>query len=313
MASIMQFQVSNSASSRDTSCNPAAGQCRRPTPVLRLTDGKGNIAPGVKIDKVRQIILKEHGGAGGPIEVLLNNTHFDGKILNQPAPNIPADGVSEQPRVGSIELWEIINLTADTHPIHTHLVQYEILNRETYDADGTQGSNIPGGYIGLDTGDPATDIFGAWPNAFINSGDTSSPLCFNIDPTGNIDDPFNPCPGFGPPLSYDNHGRTIKLANGQTVRVVGGNPDIAPYLLGDKTPPAPEESSLKDTAKANPGQVMRIITRWAPTSTPLAVNRSQAGTNLYPFDPTQGTGYLWHCHILDHEDNDMMRPYKVVK
>ncbi len=307
MANIMQFQVSNSAAAKDTSCNPAEGQCNRPTPVLRLTDGKGNIAAGVKIDKVRQIILKEHGGAGGPIEVLLNNTHFDGRILNQPAPNIPAGGVSEQPRVGSTELWEIINLTADAHPIHTHLVQYEILNRETYDADGTMGSNIPGGYVGLDTGDPSTTVPGAWPKAY--AGDLSSPLCFNIDPTGAIDDPFNPCPGFGPPLKYDNDGRTIRL-NGQPVPVVGGNPDIAPYLLHDAQAPAPEESGLKDTAKANPGQVMRIIMRWAPTSTPLF--QSKAGVNLYPFDPTQGAGYLWHCHILDHEDNDMMRPYKVI-
>ncbi len=308
MASIMQFQVSNAVAAKDTSCNPAEGQCNRPTPVLRLTDGKGNIAPGVKIDKVRQLILKEHGGAGGPIEVLLNNTHFDGKILNQPAPNIPAGGVSEQPRVGSTELWEIINLTADAHPIHTHLVQYEILNRETYDADGTMGSNIPGGYVGLDTGDPSSTVPGAWPKAY--AGDLNSPLCFNIDPTGAIDDPFNPCPGFGPPLKYDNDGRTIKLANRQTVPVVGGNPDIAPFLLHDAQAPAPEESGLKDTAKANPGQVMRIIMRWAPTSAPLS--QSKAGVNLYPFDPTQGTGYLWHCHILDHEDNDMMRPYKVV-
>jgi hypothetical protein len=190
-------------------------------------------------------------------------------------------------------------------------VQYEILNRESFDMDGTQGSNIPGGYIGLDTGDPITNIPGAWPKAYAN--ELNSPLCFNIDPTGAVDDPFNPCPGFGPPLPYDNHGRSVTLANGQTVRVVGGNPDIAPYLLGDASSPAPEESGLKDTGKANPGQVMRIIMRWAPTSTPLTANKSLAGTNLYPFDPTQGTGYLWHCHILDHEDNDMMRPYRVVK
>jgi FtsP/CotA-like multicopper oxidase with cupredoxin domain len=36
-----------------------------------------------------------------------------------------------------------------------------------------------------------------------------------------------------------------------------------------------------------------------------------AGQNLYPFDPTQGPGYVWHCHILEHEDNEMMRPYLV--
>jgi hypothetical protein len=34
----------------------------------------------------------------------------------------------------------------------------------------------------------------------------------------------------------------------------------------------------------------------------------QPGQNTFPFDPTAGPGYVWHCHILDHEDNDMMRP-----
>ncbi len=39
-----------------------------------------------------------------------------------------------------------------------------------------------------------------------------------------------------------------------------------------------------------------------------------AGTNLYPFDPTaliNGVGYVWHCHIVDHEDNEMMRSFTV--
>ena len=47
----------------------------------------------------------------------------------------------------------------------------------------------------------------------------------------------------------------------------------------------------------------------------------QAGSNLFAFDPAAGLdaradafgypggpGYVWHCHILDHEDNEMMRP-----
>jgi spore coat protein A len=32
----------------------------------------------------------------------------------------------------------------------------------------------------------------------------------------------------------------------------------------------------------------------------------------YSFDATAGSGYVWHCHMLDHEDNQMMRPYKIV-
>jgi FtsP/CotA-like multicopper oxidase with cupredoxin domain len=83
--------------------------------------------------------------------------------------------------------------------------------------------------------------------------------------------------------------------------------------MGQPTPPAPEESGWKDTAKAYPGQVLRFLIRFTPTSVPVKTNKSYAGQNLYPFDPTDGPGYVWHCHIIDHEDQDMMRPYKVSK
>jgi FtsP/CotA-like multicopper oxidase with cupredoxin domain len=46
---------------------------------------------------------------------------------------------------------------------------------------------------------------------------------------------------------------------------------------------------------------------------PVIPDTSLAGINLYPFDPTEGPGYVWHCHIIDHEDNEMMRPYKVAR
>jgi spore coat protein A len=53
--------------------------------------------------------------------------------------------------------------------------------------------------------------------------------------------------------------------------------------------------------------VTRIIARWAPQD--VAVNGVTPGQNLFAFDPTYGPGYVWHCHIIDHEDNEMMRPY----
>ena len=31
------------------------------------------------------------------------------------------------------------------------------------------------------------------------------------------------------------------------------------------------------------------------------------------FNDTAGPGYMWHCHIIDHEDNDMMRPFQAIK
>ncbi|KAL3699446.1 hypothetical protein R1sor_017468 [Riccia sorocarpa] len=57
----------------------------------------------------------------------------------------------------------------------------------------------------------------------------------------------------------------------------------------------------KDTAIAHPSQVTRFWTRWT--------NREAINTDgSFPFNAWEGPGYLWHCHILDHEDNDMMRP-----
>ena len=273
MTNIMQFRVS-AAQVNDKSCNPAAGQCRRRTPLVRLTDGQGHLARGVKIDKVRQIVLKEVERdvipPGGPLEVLVNNTKWDGLRSPSIAAIFPTDGVSELPRVGSTELWEIINLTEDAHPMHTHLTQFQILNREPFDIIWYSA---------------------AWEGAFGSPG--TAPLLPSCLP-GQF------CAGYGPPLPYN-----VPNADG----AIGGNPAIGPYLTGLKTPPAPLESGWKDTAKAMPGEVLRIVVRWAPTYQ----RRSHTGQNFYPFDPTKGPGYVWHCHILDHEDNEMMRPYKVTK
>jgi spore coat protein A len=57
--------------------------------------------------------------------------------------------------------------------------------------------------------------------------------------------------------------------------------------------------------------VNRVLARWAPTETP--VDAVEPGENKFTFDPTAAPGYLWHCHILDHEDNEMMRPYTPVR
>jgi spore coat protein A len=71
--------------------------------------------------------------------------------------------------------------------------------------------------------------------------------------------------------------------------------DPTPYLLGPEVPPAANEQGWKDTVGANPNQVTRIRQRF---DLPEGVTTPQK--------------YVFHCHILEHEDNDMMRPYDVV-
>jgi FtsP/CotA-like multicopper oxidase with cupredoxin domain len=58
-----------------------------------------------------------------------------------------------------------------------------------------------------------------------------------------------------------------------------------------------------------PGEVTRLVVRWAPIDLPVATPPAQA---TYPFSPDGGHGYVWHCHIIDHEDNEMMRPTSVI-
>lgn len=55
-----------------------------------------------------------------------------------------------------------------------------------------------------------------------------------------------------------------------------------------------------------PGEVTRILVRWAPQ------DATATGKNYFPFNPNGGHGFVWHCHIIDHEDNEMMRPDEVV-
>jgi FtsP/CotA-like multicopper oxidase with cupredoxin domain len=76
---------------------------------------------------------------------------------------------------------------------------------------------------------------------------------------------------------------------------------VLPFLTGPPVAPSTEEMGWFDTTITPPGWVTVIRIRYA----------SQDGTP-YPFDATSGPGYVWHCHILEHEDNEMMRPYKVV-
>ena len=76
----------------------------------------------------------------------------------------------------------------------------------------------------------------------------------------------------------------------------------------------------KDTVIMYPGEVTRIVVRWAPTDATGSWPTRRCAhvrerTRMYPFDPDGaligGVGYVWHCHIIDHEDNEMMRNYVV--
>jgi FtsP/CotA-like multicopper oxidase with cupredoxin domain len=86
------------------------------------------------------------------------------------------------------------------------------------------------------------------------------------------------------------HEVTFELVNRQALALDDEGEEVAQpiTLVGDPIPPEPWESGFKDTVIAYPGQVTRVKAR---------------------FD-TPGQ-FVWHCHIVEHEDNEMMRPYRI--
>ncbi|GAA2423930.1 multicopper oxidase [Streptomyces macrosporus] len=116
------------------------------------------------------------------------------------------DPITENPRVRTVEVWEVFNTTYETHPVHLHLAHFQVLGRAPFTA----------------TRDPET----------------------------------------------------------------GALSDIR---VGPAQPPDAGELCPKDTVMAPPGRVTRI-----------KVCFDKRGV------------YVWHCHILEHEEHEMMRNYEVV-
>jgi spore coat protein A, manganese oxidase len=143
--------------------------------------------------KTRELTLVDYKDSRGrATSMLLNGMHY----------SMP---VTETPVLNTTEIWTLINLTDDTHPIHLHLVRFQILDRRRFDVIGYKE-------------------------------------------TGR--------------LSYTG-------------------PAVAPEA---------HEMGWKDTVRADVLLVTRIIVR---------------------FEGYTGR-YVWHCHVLEHEDNEMMRPYEVI-
>jgi FtsP/CotA-like multicopper oxidase with cupredoxin domain len=298
---ILRIRVVDPLSSQDNTFNPANGGSLRgganqPAPIVRLANpATGTVAPGVTVAKKRQMVIFEQDtfagvtdpNSAGPLEDLLNNSKWkglhDGTSTPIPGsvPDQQGQGIwqTELPRIGATELWELMDTTPDSHPIHIHLIQFQVLSRQSVDVTNymnTWASGFPGGTFAGQNPDGSLGEVTYAPGTII--------------------------PGYGPPGDYNTPN-----ADG----AVGGNPAFAPFLNGPVQPPDANEAGWKDTFKILPGMVNRVLVRWAPTEVP--VNAVRPGQNLFQFDPTVGPSYVWHCHILDHEDSEMMRPYIPVK
>ena len=86
------------------------------------------------------------------------------------------------------------------------------------------------------------------------------------------------------------------------------SPSAEQYVTGPLEPPAPYETGWKDTVRCPRGQITRVLIRW-PTADELGFDPDA------PFTGPDGAtlqGYVWHCHMLDHEDHEMMRRLRFV-
>jgi spore coat protein A len=193
---VMQIRVGTTVSQQGPTSIPSS-----------LLGGRAAIVTG-PIAATRYITLNEIDVDEPTWFLNLNGLHFE-------------DTVTETPQVGAIEDWVYINVTGDTHPMHTHLVTFQVVGRTPFNVE-------------------------AYEEAFE-----------------------------GP--------------NG----VTGGH-DPSPFATGPEEPPDPTERGFKDTVKANPGYFTRIRAKF---DLPAGVTAPQT--------------YVHHCHIVEHEDNDMMRPFMV--
>jgi spore coat protein A, manganese oxidase len=144
-----------------------------------------------------------------------------GNWLGVPLESAPTEVVNE----GDTEVWHIVNTTADTHPMHFHLVNVQVLQRQVFDS----------------------------------------------------------------------------------INFVPGNP---PVLLGTPRPPDANEKGWKETVRMNPSEVTSIVMKFSISKVPFPVPNSPRLAAFTP--PIKGAEYVWHCHILEHEEHDMMRPMVVI-
>ena len=177
---IMQFRVARQTTAPDTSVIPSAIRKVPRTPESSAV-------------KTRTIMLAENKSQNGDSMIMLiGGMHWD----------MP---VTENPVIDTTEIWEIVNTTEDTHPIHLHLVRFQLLDRRNFDEE----------------------------------------------------------------MFFRTH----------QVR-----------YTSPAAPPERHEMGWKDTIQAHSNSITRIIVK---------------------FEGYTGR-YVWHCHVLEHEDNEMMRPYDVL-
>jgi spore coat protein A len=171
-----------------------------------------NIPHGVR---VRHLTLNETVDEFGRLIQFLGTNHAMNGDFGRAYMDTPTEVIA----AGETEVWVIANLTGDTHPIHFHLVNAQVLSRQEFDPDLYEGGE--------------------------------------------------------------------------------------PSVCGKAIAPDRNELGWKETVRMNPDQVTRVLMKFDLPTVPFTVPNSPRLRHDYGI---RGAEYVWHCHILEHEEHDMMRP-----
>jgi len=179
----------------------------------------GGFNNNAAVTRTRRLALFEGRDSIGRLQPLLGTAEpvqdVEGNTVSGALPWFAP--ITENPAVGDCEIWEIYNTTGDAHPIHVHLVHFEVLSREGFSATVVEQA--------------------------VAQHDGSVGIGFRLE-------------------------------------------NVVPDGL--RRDPDPSEFTRRDMVLALPGEMTRIKMTF-----------------------TKPGRYVWHCHILSHEDHEMMRPFHV--
>ena len=214
---VMRFRVIQGQVTRRTIPHQLATDYRSPTPealagaprrAIALVERELDDAPNMLTMRELEIAPADHTGP------LVTLTEGEQTSRYRTVASHFEDATTFFPMLGESEVWQLINLTGDTHPIHLHLDPFQILSRRA--------------------------IRYEIPQDGIDDFDLAASISLGRDPDDQLD-----------------------------------------HAIDDN------ERGLKDTIRVNPHEIVEIAVRFT----------SYAGR------------YMYHCHILEHEDRDMMRPF----
>ena len=219
---VMQFRISKPLVGTDTSTLPA-----NPRPIVRPAGWDTPIRTATfdlqETDEFDRYVYSPETGTALPRLMLKVN----GRAFSDPL------HPQELHDLNAIEDWVLINSTVDMHPMHVHLVHFEVLEKGTLTADN-----------------------------YVAATELTMPAVLGAGLQPNMDD----------------LGRPVAPASGD------------PYTVN------PDEAGWKETIRVPPGSLDGLRVGYAKVRAKFDI----AGT------------YMWHCHILAHEEHEMMRPFMVV-